>query len=126
MEAEDIIKKHVKKSKIPGISVGLISKTGTKVFNYGEIEKNSKVLPTEDTVFEIASISKTFTSLLLAVLQKEGLLSKDDPITKFVPEFSNNPKFEKITLYHLATHTSGFPNLPTKIIAANLFGLLHL
>lgn len=125
METEDIIKKHVKKSKIPGISVGLISKTGTKVFNYGEIEKNSKVLPTEDTVFEIASISKTFTSILLAVLQKEGLLSKDDPITKFVPEFSNNPKFEKITLYHLATHTSGFPNLPTKLIIFNLLALLR-
>jgi len=126
MEKNEIIKKQVTSGKLPGISVGFIDKNGTKFFNYGEIEKNSKVLPTEDTVFEIASISKTFTSLLLAVLQKEGLLNKDDPITKFVPEFSNNPKFEKITLYHLATHTSGFPNLPAKIIAANLFGLLHL
>jgi len=126
LKIEDNVKKQVTSGKLPGISVGFIDKNGTKFFNYGEIEKNSKVLPTEDTVFEIASISKTFTSILLAVLQKEGLLNKDDPITKFVPEFSHNPKFEKITLYHLATHTSGFPNLPTKIIAANLFGLLHL
>jgi len=126
MEKNEIIKKQITSGKLPGISVGLVDKNGTRFFNYGEIEKNSGITPTEDTVFEIASISKTFTSILLAVLQKEGLLNKDDPITKFVPEFSNNPKFEKITLYHLATHTSGFPNLPTKIIAANLFGLLHL
>jgi len=53
LEAEDIIKKHVKKNKIPGISVGLISETDTRVFNYGEIKKESGITPTDDTVYEI-------------------------------------------------------------------------
>ena len=55
MEKNEIIKKQVTSGKLPGISVGFIDKNGTKFFNYGEIEKNSKVVPTEDTVFEIAS-----------------------------------------------------------------------
>ncbi len=94
MEAEDIIKKHVKKSKIPGISVGLISETDTKVFNYGEIKKESGITPTDDTVYEIGSMTKTFTAILAAKLQDEGLLSLQDPITKFLPEFEGS-EFDK-------------------------------
>ena len=94
MEVEDIIKKHVKKSKIPGISVGLISKTGTKVFNYGEIKKKSGIKPTADTLYEIGSMTKTFTTILTAQLQQEGILSLNDPITDFLPEFENS-EFDK-------------------------------
>ncbi len=43
MKIEEIIKKHVKKSKIPGISIGLIDENGTQFFNYGEIKKESGI-----------------------------------------------------------------------------------
>jgi len=108
LEAENIIKKHIKKSKIPGISIGLIDEKGTQLFNYGEIKKESGIEPTSDTLYEIGSMTKTFTAILAVQLQNEGLLSLDDPIIKFLPEFVDSDFDEnRITLYHLITHTSG-------------------
>ncbi len=61
---------------------------------------------------------------MLADLQKEGLLNINDPITKFLPEFAGNPKLEKITLFHHATHTSGLPNHPLRITMLSLASIL--
>jgi len=115
LKIEDIIKKYVKKSKIPGISVGLIDKDGTQFFNYGEIKKESGIEPTNDILYEIGSMTKTFTAILATQLQKEGMLSLDDPIVKFLPEFVGS-EFDKnnITLYHLITHTSGIVEVPLR------------
>ena len=115
MIPEEIIKKHVKKSKIPGISVGLISENETKLFNFGEIKKESGIKPTSYTLYEIGSMTKTFTAILAVQLQNEGLLSLDDPITKFLPEFTGTD-FDKnrITLFHLITHTAGIVEVPFK------------
>jgi len=115
MKIEEIIKKHVKKSKIPGISIGLIDENGTQFFNYGEIKKESGIEPTPNTLFEIGSMTKTFTAILTVQLQNEGLLSLDDPIIKFLPEFAGSD-FEKnkITFYHLITHTSGLVEVPLR------------
>lgn len=115
MVPEDIIKKHVKKSKIPGISVGLISENETRLFNFGEIKKESGIKPTSDTLYEIGSMTKTFTAILAVQLQTEGLLSLDDPIIKFLPEFTGTDfDKNKITLYHLITHTSGLVEVPLR------------
>jgi len=120
---EDIIHKHVTSGKSPGIAVGLIDENGTRTFNYGKIEKNSDIAPTSDTVFEIGSVTKLFTSILLAKLQREGLLSINDPITKFLPELQTNPEFNKrqINLIHLATHTSGLPDMSSRILTPIMF-----
>jgi len=125
LEAEDIIKKHVKKSKIPGISVGLISKTGTKVFNCGEIKKESGIEPTADTLYEIGSMTKTFTTILAAQLQQEGILSLNDSITKFLPEFENS-EFDrkKVTLFHLLTHTSGISEFTIRVFISQIFSII--
>jgi len=125
LKVDEIIKKHIKKAKIPGVSVGLIKNSNIEFFNYGVMERDSDLALDENTVYEIASVSKTFTSILLAILQKERLLDKDDSISKYVPELAKVPGLEKITLYHLATHTSGLPNLPTKLIIFNLLALLR-
>ena len=115
MESKDIIKNHFKKSKIPGISVGLINEEGVKTFNYGEIKKDSGTTPTPDTLYEIGSMTKTFTAILTTKLQEEGLLSLDEPITEYLPEFTGtNFDKNKITLYHLITHTSGLVEIPLR------------
>ena len=125
MTAEEIIKKHVKKSKIPGISIGLIDENGTQFFNYGEIKKESGIEPTSDTLYEIGSMTKTFTAILTVQLQNEGLLSLDDPITKFLPEFVGSDfDKNKITLYHLITHTSGLVEVPLRDYPKNIIKLL--
>ncbi len=125
MSFDEIIKKHVKKSKIPGISVGLIDENGTQFFNYGEIKKESGVTPTSDTLYEIGSMTKTFTAILTVQLQNEGLLSLDDPIIKFLPEFADSDfDKNKITLYHLITHTSGMVEVPLRDYPKNIIKLL--
>ena len=107
-DIEDAIKKYSTDKKIPCISVGLITKDNKKEFHYGEIKKGSDTIPTSNTIYEIGSMTKTFTAILTAKLQEEGLLFLDDSIIKFLPDLADSD-FEKnkITLYHLITHTSG-------------------
>ena len=104
MEPEEIVKKHATKSKIPGISAGLTSEGGIKTFNYGEIKKDSGIAPTPETLYEIGSMTKTFTAILAVKLQEEELLSLDDPVTKFLPEFEGSDfdknKIASLSSYH--------------------------
>lgn len=125
MKIEEIIKKHVTSGKSPGISVGLINKNDIQTFNYGEINKKSNIVPTADTVFEIGSMTKTFTATLAAQLQQEGILSLDEPITNFLPELKNS-QFDKnnITLYHLLTHTSGISEISFNRYISQMFSIL--
>ena len=68
-----------------------------------------------DTVFEIGSISKVLTSLLLADMVRRGEVAMDDPASKFLPAGVRMPDFEgaPITLLDLATYTSGLPRMPS-------------
>ena len=73
-------------------------------------------LAPEKVIFEIGSISKVFTSLLLAQTVIEGKAALTDPISKFLPPGLNlDPKVAGITLEQLATHTSGLPRLPDNL-----------
>ena len=125
MKIEEIIKKHVTSGKSPGISVGLINESDIQTFNYGEIKKKSNITPTVNTVFEIGSMTKTFTATLAVQLQQEGILSLDEPITKFLPELKNSI-FDKnnITLYHLLTHTSGISEFSLNTFFSQMFSII--
>lgn len=73
--------------------------------------------------YELGSLSKTFTVLLLADLARSGVLFLDDPLTAHLPDLPlPHPYSRQITLWHLATHTSGLPRIPADLIAG---ALLH-
>jgi CubicO group peptidase (beta-lactamase class C family) len=100
-----------------GIVVGIIEPTGRRIVAYGRLAKDD-VRPLDgDTLFEIGSITKVFTSLLLtdAVERKEVALA--DPIAKYLPTQVRMPQRggRSITLQDLSTHTSGLPRLPTNM-----------
>ena len=122
---KDIIKEHITSGKSPGISVGLINESGIQTFNYGEIKKESDIDPTPDTVFEIGSMTKTFTATLAVQLQQEGILSLDEPIAEFLPELKNS-MFDKnnVTLYHLLTHTSGISEFSLPVFVSQMFSIM--
>ena len=104
------------------MSVGMINESGEQhFFSHGEIEKKSGIKPDENTVYEIASVSKTFTSAILSIMQSDGLLDIDDSVTKYIPDLEKNPDFKKITLKHLSNHTSGLPDLPLKVVTPIMF-----
>ncbi|WP_249870274.1 serine hydrolase domain-containing protein [Oceanobacillus saliphilus] len=61
----------------------------------------------EDTIFDLASISKIFTSTAAMILYEQGMFELDDPVAEYIPEFAENGK-ESVTIKQLMTHTSGF------------------
>ena len=110
MSKENTIKRYLEQDKRPSISVGVIDEEGQEFFSRGEIEKKSGIKPDENTVYEIASVSKTFTSSLMSILQNNGLLDIHDSITKYIPELEKNSDFTKVTLEQISNHTSGLPS----------------
>ncbi len=98
-----------------GASVALIVGDDTFFYGYGVRSAQTKEPPTPDTVFEIGSVTKAFTSLLLADAVGRVQVNFEDPVAKLLPEGTIVPSFEDrpITLEHLATHSSGLPRMPT-------------
>src|SRR5436190_21672506 len=75
---------------------------------YGKANYELDVPNTVDTKFRLGSITKQFTSMAVMILAERGKLSIDDPISKHLE--SSPPAWEKITIRHLLTHTSGIPS----------------
>ena len=100
-----------------GVIVGVIKNGKRQIFSYGEKEPGNPDQIEPTSVLEIASITKTFTAIALANMHLRGELDLDDPIEKYLPAEVKVPSFngKKITLRHLANHTSGFPRLPSNM-----------
>lgn len=106
-------KAYIQKANTVGLSIGILKDGKVSLYNYGEVIKSKKRLPTANTIFEIGSITKTFTSTILAYYVNEGKVSLADPVTKYLPDsVAHNPELQKVTLLNLSNHTSGLPNLP--------------
>jgi serine-type D-Ala-D-Ala carboxypeptidase/endopeptidase len=110
----------VNKSKA-AIVIGFVNPNGTRIFSFGNMSIARNLPVNENTLFNIGSITKTFTTLLLADMVKQGLVNLTDPIEKYLPSSVKVPEFngQKITLEHLATHTSGLPEFPPNFLDKN-------
>ena len=88
----------------------LIAKRAEVLLNkgYGMANCEWDIPNTPRTIFQIASVSKSFTAAAVMILEEEGLLSVDDPLARFIPDY---PRGDEITIHHLLTHTSGIPNV---------------
>lgn len=97
-----------------GIVVGVIEPKGRRVVAYGALEKGDPRSLNGDTIFEIGSATKVFTSLVLAEMVERGEVALEDPVAKYLPATVKTPSRNgrSITLIDLATHTSGLPRLP--------------
>jgi len=100
-----------------GLAVGIVSEKGSQTVGYGKLSRGSDREIDGDTVFEIGSITKVFTSILLADMVGHGEVSLNDPIAKFLPKSVKAPTKDgkEITLLDLSTHISGLPRLPTNL-----------
>jgi serine-type D-Ala-D-Ala carboxypeptidase/endopeptidase len=96
------------------IVVGIITPNGTQVYSYGNLSKANSTKVNGNTIFDIASLTKVFTTTLLADMVKQGLVNLEDPVEKYLPATVRVPAYNghKITLENLATHTSGLPDFP--------------
>lgn len=98
--------------KVPGMAVAVTVDGRHRVFNYGVASKASGQPVTDDTIFEIGSVSKTFAATLAAYAQARGAISFDDKAVKYQPALAGSA-FDGITLLELGTYTAG--GLPLQV-----------
>lgn len=114
-EIKALINERVDKNKTnAAIAIGFIDPNGNQFYAHGKWSNTSNATVDENTVFSIASITKVFTTTLLADMVNKGLINLDDPIEKYLPPSVTVPQYNghKITIEDLATHTSGLPEYP--------------
>src|SRR5688572_7067832 len=114
-----IVEKHQARSKAPGLVIGVIEGKKMSVLGFGRVSKDAEAKPDGNTVYEIGSITKVFTTFLLAELAQEGLVGLNDPIRVHLPKDVPAPRSDnkEISFTHLATHTSGLPPVPANLPA---------
>ena len=100
-----------------GIVVGVIDANGRRIVTYGKSGASNARPLDGDTVFQIGSITKPFTTLLLTEMVERGQVKLDDPASKYLPSGVKMPQRGRpITLRDLATHTSGLPTMPNSFV----------
>ncbi|GAB3269309.1 hypothetical protein GCM10027347_39370 [Larkinella harenae] len=117
-QVDAVAQGYIKKSNTVGLSIGVWRNDSLFTYNYGETAKGNGQLPDANTLFEIGSISKTFTAALLADAVQSGRVKLNDPVNKYLPD--SIPALQKdgipVTLKTLSNHTSGLPRLPTNLL----------
>ncbi|SDE28119.1 CubicO group peptidase, beta-lactamase class C family [Mucilaginibacter pineti] len=110
---DSVARPYIQKANTTGLSIGVFKDGQISTYNYGETTKSNGKLPNANTLFEIGSISKTFTSAILAYYVNEDKVKLTDPITKYLPDsVKTNAALNDITLVMLSNHTSGLSRMP--------------
>jgi len=92
--------------RIPGMAIALSINGQQHYFNYGLANQEAGISVTDETLFELGSVSKIFTAALAGYAQANGALALSDPASRYLPELEGSA-FDKITLLELGTYTAG-------------------
>jgi CubicO group peptidase (beta-lactamase class C family) len=125
-EIRNILAERIGKYKqATGMVVGLIAPEGRRIVAYGTRSLTDPRTPDAQTVYEVGSITKVFTSLILSDMVQRGEITLTDPVSKYLPAAVHAPERngKQITLQDLATHYSGLPRDLPNGDAASLAGL---
>ena len=118
----EYVERDIQKRNRVGLIVGAVSGDQEVLLGFGKQQLGGNEPVDGDTVFEIGSISKVFTGILLAQQIEGGKLKLDDRVADLLPEgWSLSEEAQELTLRHLTTHTSGFPRLPANIFTIGSF-----
>ncbi len=109
-EFEDFVHRQMQEHDIPGLSVA-VADAGECLYaeGFGSRNLEDDLPATADTVYGMASVTKSFTALAVLILEEEGLLSVGEPVVKYLPEFQPADELfnKSVNIHHLLTHTSG-------------------
>lgn len=115
---ERAARSYVAAGEYPALVIAVVDGDKSRVYAYGRLADGKA--PDADTVFEIGSVTKTFTATLLAEAVESGRDTLDEPVAKLLPGFSIPSRGGKqITLGNLAEQRSGLPRLPTNLHPAD-------
>ena len=119
----DIFAKQLKHYSIPGGAYAIVQNNKIVALeNFGYTDKAKSHPVDNNTVFRLASVSKTFAATITTMLAQEQKLSLSDPITKYVPNFvlATDGAAQKIQLKHLLSHSTGLmPNAFDNLLHEN-------
>ena len=115
-EIAKALKKEVENGRSNSIIVGIVDNGVEDYISFGKPYEGKTDVANKKTIYEIASITKVFVTTILADLAVKGELSLNDPLIKYLPDSLNfqDDNCKKITLKHLATHTSGLSSILDK------------
>ena len=115
------VQPYLANGAIKGLTIGIYHHQQPKVYGFGTIGNETNIKPNGTTIYEIGSISKVFTGILLGDAVTRGEIRLDQPIQDFLPEGIRAPTLDGISIAfkHLATHTSGLPRLPSNMKSAD-------
>lgn len=112
-QVDSVIRRYIQKSNTVGLSAGIFYAGKNSIYHYGETAKGNGKLPDANSIFEIGSISKTFTATLLAHFVDQGKIKLTDPITKYLPDsVAKNIVLKEVSVQMLSNHTSGLNGIP--------------
>lgn len=115
---DKVLSPYIQTKGNAGLSAGIRYKGKDYFYNYGDVKAGSGMLPGNHTLYEIGSITKTFTATLFALAVVQGKVKPDQSITAFLPDsVASNSALKNIMLKQLANHTSGLPRLPSNMQA---------
>lgn len=103
---DSVVQPMMAEGDIPGVAVGITVAGKKYIFCYGVADKESGKKVTSETIFEIGSLSKTFTATLGAYAQVQGTIALADPASKYLPALSGTA-FDRVNVLNLATFTAG-------------------
>lgn len=107
---------------VPGLAVGIYEAGKVETYGLGVVSKEQPVAPDANTIYEVGSVSKVFTGLLLAEAITRGEVTLDTPLSRLLPTEVKPPKRDgrELTLEELATHFSGLPRIPSNMVSDSL------
>ncbi|MFC4598076.1 serine hydrolase domain-containing protein [Cohnella hongkongensis] len=102
-------------SGVPGISISILANNEVLFFSSGYADREKGLSASENTLYELASVSKAFTGMGILLMEEQGLLSMSDSIQKYLPWFTlkyqkKHVDMQSMTLNHFLHHTSGLTN----------------
>ena len=118
---EALVQPYLDAELINAISIGAVLGDKSWTQHYGELSRELNKQPTGKTIYEIGSMSKVFTGILLAHAVESGRVELNQRIGSIMKELqkTNNKLGDSIRLGHLSTHTSGLPRLPSNLSPAD-------
>lgn len=109
---------YIQNRKHIGLSIAILDSDSTSFYNYGETHKGSGKLPTSESLYEIGSITKTFTAAVITQLLVDNDIPVETPVSTLLPREVKilERNGVEIQLLHLLNHTSGLPAVPNDIL----------